>query len=223
MKKKLCLFLACAMTALLLFGCGSSSQTEETADTAQTEGTEETVEYTSEDGLPPLEDELKQFYQEAHDLYEQIALTGFEMDTNTTLDVNGLIYYKITDSRFSNYDEFYSYLNKYFTKDFIDNEILSETNLRFAKGEDGAAYILDGGRGTNIFFAGYVMTLDSRSDKEILFTATVYNTTGTTEPNTAEIFYTAPENPEDYTTTEYQFDMIQEDGSWKFDNFYLFY
>lgn len=221
MKKKLCLFLACAMTAILLFGCSSSNS----GDTA--EGQEEVttpgsnIEYEQDGSLPPLDKDLQTLYQEAQALYEQISLTGFEMDSSDTLEKDGMVYFKVTDSRFRDYDSFYSYLNKYFTKDFIDEEILAESNLRFAKSDDGGLYVLDGNRGTNIFFAGYVMTVDSQTDKEILFTSTAYYTIDT--PNEAEIFYTAPEDPENYTTKTYQFDMIQEDGSWKFDNFYLFY
>lgn len=222
MKKKLCLFFACAITTVMLFGCGNSSE-QTTEDTNDTASSAVEVEFKEDGSLPPLEKDLQQLYQEAYALYEQIALTGFEMDTSKTMETDGLVYYKVNDSRFSDYDSFYAYLNQYFTKDFIDEEILSENNLRFAKGEDGSLYILDGGRGTNIFFAGYVMTLDSQTEKEIKFTATVYNTSGTTEPNTDPIFYTEPENPDQYTTTSYQFNMIQEDGNWKFDSFYLFY
>lgn len=138
------------------------------------------------------------------------------------MEKNGNTYYKVTDERFATYDDFQAYLEQYFTKDFVSSEILAEKNIQFVKGDDGALYFLGGGRGSNIFYAGHVFKLDRQTDKEIDLTATAYYSTGDSAYN-GEVFYVAPENADEFSTTDYHFVMLLEDGEWKFDDFVLFY
>lgn len=227
MKKKLYLFLACAaVAAMVLGGCGGKKSDEAPADAKepgqeQQNGEEEEV-YTSEDGRPPLADDLKELYQDAAEIYTEISLATFDADDNSTMEKNGLQYFKVDDDRFATYDEFQTYLEQYFTKDFVSSEILTDKNVQFAKGDDGALYFLGAGRGSNIYYAGHVFKLDRKLDKEIDLTATAYYSTGDSAYD-GEIFYVEPENAGDFTTTDYHFVMLKEDGEWKFDDFVLFF
>ncbi len=224
MKKKLYLFLACAaVAAMVLGGCGGKDKNNDAADgTEPDQKQEEEIVYTSEDGRPPLADDLKHLYQGAAEIYAEISLGTFDADVNTTMEKNGNTYYKVTDERFATYDDFQAYLEQYFTKDFVSSEILAEKNIQFVKGDDGALYFLGGGRGSNIFYAGHVFKLDRQTDKEIDLTATAYYSTGDSAYN-GEVFYVAPENADEFSTTDYHFVMLLEDGEWKFDDFVLFY
>lgn len=217
MKKKLITLLACAMIgASVLSGCGGSTDAEVPEESVAATITVE------DESLPPLEADLQEMYAEAYKIYNQISFGKFDYDEETTIEKDGFEYYKITDSRFKTYDDFQKFLEQYFTKDFVANGILGEGNIMFAKGEDGGLYFLGGGRGSNIFYAGHVFELDRETEKEIDFKATAYYT-NSNEAYDGEYFYTAPENPDDYTTQEFHFVLLNEDGAWKFDDFALFF
>lgn len=218
MKKKLVTLMACAMIGTaVLAGCGGNS--------ANTEVPEDSVAATitvEDASLPPLSEELQELYAGAYKIYNQISFGKFDYDETATMDKDGITYYKITDSRFQTYDDFQKFLEQYFTKDFVTNGILSEDNIMFAKGDDGGLYFLGSGRGTNIFYAGHVFEMDRETEQEIDFKATAYYT-NSAEAYEGDYFYTAPENPDDYTTQEFHFVLLNEDGAWKFDDFALFY
>ena len=103
MKKKLYLFLACAaVAAMVLGGCGGKDKNNDAADgTEPDQKQEEEIVYTSEDGRPPLADDLKDLYQGAAEIYAEISLGTFDADENTTMEKNGNTYYKVTDERFA--------------------------------------------------------------------------------------------------------------------------
>ena len=92
----------------------------------------------------------------------------------------------------------------------------------FTKGEDGGLYYLGGGRGSNIFYAGHTFEIDKESDDEIGFKATAYYT-NSNEAYKGDYFYTAPDNPEDYTTQEFLFVLWKEDAGWRINTFHLFF
>lgn len=218
MKKKFVVLMTCALIgASVLSGCGGNSVETEAPENPAAE----TI--VVEDGsLPPLDEDLQELYAGAYKIYNQISFGNFDYDEETTMEKDGIKYYQITDSRFKTYDEFQKFLEQYFTKDFVTNCILSESNIMFAKGEDGGLYFLGGGRGMNIFYAGHTFQLDNEAENEINFTATAYYT-NSNEAYDGEYFYTAPENPDDYTTQEFHFILLKEDGQWKFDDFALFF
>ncbi|MGN1231799.1 MAG: DL-endopeptidase inhibitor IseA family protein [Anaerotignum sp.] len=217
MKKKFVVLMTCAlMGASVLAGCGGNS-----AEAPTQSPVEEAI--VVEDGsLPPLDEDLQELYAGAYKIYNQISFGNFDCDAETTMEKDGFEYYKITDSRFETYDAFREYLEQYFTKDFVANGILGEGNIMFAKGEDGGLYFLGGGRGMNIFYAGHTFRLDEETDSEINFTATAYYT-NSNEAYDGDYFYTAPETPEDYTTQDFHFTLLKEDGAWKFNDFALFF
>lgn len=209
MKKRLFAIFACTIFTLALASCGN--KTAETPDEPTT-------------GMPapmePLtEEELLEMYTDAADIYSDIKMLTFDTDTDRTIVKNDNTYYRIHDERFESMDDFQHYLHYFFTEDFIQKELIDE-NL-FIEGKDGYLYILDAGRGTDIFYAGYSMGEPAVTEESIKFDVTAYYTSE--EPYDGEIFTEAPAEPIDFETETYTFKLVPEEGTWKFDDFHLFY
>lgn len=217
MKKKLAMVLSCALAAALLFGCTSKEPKTTEGETQQ----QTTTETDTADGELTAE-KFQTLYDGAFAIYKQIVLEGFEMSTTDVIDVDGYTYNRVTDERFPDMDSFRTYLGQYFTQNMMDTDIFAENNIRFTEGKGGGLYVLDGARGTNIFYAGYVMGEPVKTETGMSVTATAYYTNDG-KPYEGETFTEAPADPSKYDTTEYTFDLVQEDGQWKFDNFHLFY
>lgn len=177
---------------------------------------------SSQDGLPPLEDNYKELYQDAEELYTKIVFGNFHCDVTKELTKNDYTYYKVDEPAFDSYDAFTDYLSKYFTEDFINQNILNPDSIRFLKGDDGALYLLDAGRGSNIFYAGHVFHSVQRTDNQITFTATVYYSTGQNGYEGDPIF-TEPENISDFATQDFTFSLVKDGDTWKFDQFICFF
>ena len=210
MKKRVFAIFACTLfTLALATGCGKKAP--ETPDEPTT-------------GMPaPMEtlseEERMEMYTDAADIYAAIKMLTFDTDTDRTIVKDDYTYYRIHDERFESMDDFQHYLNYFFTKDFIQNELMNE-NL-FIEGKDGYLYVAAAGRGANIFYAGYNMGEAVASENEITFDVTAYYTTD--KPYDGEIFTEAPENAADYETEVFQFRLVPEYHLWKFDKFTMFY
>lgn len=217
MKKKLVVLMTCAMIGTgVLSACGNN------AAEAGKEPAIETAE-TDDASMPLLDADLRELYAGALEIYSQINFGDFDYDEAAILEKEDFTYYKITDDRFQTYDDFQKYLEQYFTKDFVKTSILSENSIMFTEDADGNLYFLGGGRGKNIYYAGHVFApAAEQTETEISCTATAYYT-NSNDPYDGDYFFTAPENPEDYTTQKFQFLLLKEDGAWKFDDFALFY
>lgn len=217
MKKKLITLLACVVLgAAVVTGCGGTGG----SIGGETHECKVVIEEAS---LPPLEDEMKELYRGAYEIYSEINFGLLEYDEETTMEKDGFTYYKVTDGRFKSYDDFQKYLLQYFTENFVNGNILSPENIMFIKGEDGGLYTLGGGRGTNIYYAGHTFTMDKESEEEIGFKATAYYT-NSNEPYSGDYIYKAPENAEDYTTQDYLFVLWNDaEIGWRFNTFYLFF
>lgn len=171
MKKKLAIVLSCALAATLLFGCTSKEPTTTEGETQQ----ETTTETDAADGELTAE-QFQTLYDGAFAIYKQIVLEGFEMSTTDIIDVDGYTYNRVTDERFSDMEAFRTYLGQYFTQNMMDTDIFAENNIRFTEGKGGGLYVLDGARGTNIFYAGYVMGEPVKTETGMSVTATAYYT-----------------------------------------------
>lgn len=214
MKKRAFILLVCAAAAVTaLVGCNNNGQAENPP--------EETV-VIADESLPPLSEDLQELYKDAYTIYYDISFGMFEADENDTLIKDDFTYYRVKDNRFQDYDAFRGYLENYFTKDYINEEILSETNILFTKGDNGGLYFLNGGRGSNIYYAGHTFQVERETEKEIDLVGTAYYT-NSNEPYDGNYFYTAPEDPDAFTEQVYPFVLLKEDGNWKFDSFSLFY
>ena len=211
MKKKVFAIFAC-MLLVLSVGCGKKDPVE-TPDTDNPAVETELPESLSAEDTQKL-------YTDAMDIYADISMADFEVDTDKKIvkDENKY-YYKIEDARFESYDDFYRYLNQYFTKDCIQKENMIDDEL-FTEGKDGYLYVLAAGRGTDLFYAGYSMGEPVMTENSITVEVTAYYAD---EPYEEEIFTEAPDGPVDFETEVYPFKLVPEDGVWKFDNFHMFY
>ena len=216
MKKKLLTLLAAALLCMGI-GCGISKETEPPVE----EDFVAASIVVDKESMPPLDRELQQFYKEAYKIYAQVNLGRFNFCVNDTTEKHGMRYYRIIDSRFRTYDDLYNYLLQYFTADFVDNYMLQKENIMYLKGDNGGLYFLALPRSTNPFYAGHTFDIDKEGKTEMGVTATVYYTTE--DYYTDKPFYKTPKDPEAYQTKEYRFPLVQENGSWKFDDFYLFF
>ena len=213
MKKKLLAIFACTVfTLALATGCGNKAP-EETAEPETTVTETEAVE-------PLTEDEILAVYEEAADIYADISMLTFPVDTEYAIVQDDITYYRMDDERFESYSDFQNYLNQYFTINMVNTDLLK--GYSFIEGKDGYLYMADAGRGSNLFYAGYVMHEPTIAEDEITVNLTAYYTADDT-PYTGEGFTTEPENPEDFRTEEYQFTLLPEDGVWKFETFRVFY
>lgn len=212
MKKRVFAIFACLLLVMSA-SCGKKAPAPETPDT-NPPAEAETLE-------PLTQEELTQVYEDATEIYTEISTVSFDVDTEKSIiKEDSKYYYKIEDERFESYDDFYRYLNQYFTKDLIQNDNLIDEFL-FQEGKDGYLYLLAAGRGTNIFYAGYSVGEPVVTEDSITFDVTAYYTAD--EPYDGEIFTEAPESPIDFETETYTFKLIPEDSAWKFDTFHLFY
>lgn len=177
---------------------------------------------TSEDGLPPLEDNLKALYQEAETIYFQIIFGDFDCDTNTSIEKDNYTYYKVTDPNFDSYDSFKTYLLNYFSEGLIDEKLLKPVDTRFIEGEDGTLYMMDFGHSSNILYAGHVFHAAQRSETKITFIGTGYYS-NKEEGYVGKPFFTEPKNIRDFTTQDFTFSLVKDDDRWKFDQFSIFY
>lgn len=210
------------MIFFLLFPLILSSCKEASSDSPNTTPQPLETSNSSQDGLPPMEDTFKTLYQGANEIYTKIVFGDFRCDVNKTVTKNDLIYYKVDEPAFDSYDAFTTYLSKYFTEDFINKAILNPEYTRFMKGEDGALYLLDAGRGANILYAGHVFHSPQQTENQITFSATAYYTSAQ-EPYEGEVFFTAPKNINDFTTQDFTFILVKEKDAWKFDQFACFF
>ncbi|MBR5268902.1 MAG: hypothetical protein IKU21_00160, partial [Anaerotignum sp.] len=168
---------------------------------------------------PLTEEELLEMYTDAADIYSDIKMLTFDTDTDRTIVKNDNTYYRIHDERFESMDDFQHYLHYFFTEDFIQKELIDE-NL-FIEGKDGYLYVLDAGRGTDIFYAGHEVGEPVISENEITFDVTAYYTVD--EPYERDPFDATFLPDGEFETEVYSFRLVPEEGLWKFDDFYLFY
>ena len=212
MKKKLLAIFACTVfTLALATGCGSKAPETEEPETIVTET--ETTEALTEEAILEL-------YDEATDIYADISMLTFPVDTEYAIVQDDVTYYRMDDERFECYEDFKNYLNQYFTINMVNTDLLK--GYSFIEGKDGYLYMADAGRGSNTTYAGYVMHEPTIAEDEITVNLTAYYTADD-EPYTGQGFTTEPENPEDFRTEAYQFTLLPEDGVWKFETFRVFY
>ncbi len=222
MKKTLYTLLACTVLAFSLNGCGGQPADQTTQEDMPTDAAQTTTEYEPlSPELPPLSPELQTRYSEAEAFLLDISFCGFACDYTDFIQVDGIDYYRVSTDQYADYAAFEEDLQRHFTDAFIEQSILGDNGL-FAEGENGGLYFSDGARGANIFYAGHTFAIDSETADEINFTATAYYANGD-EPYDGDLFYTAPEDPENYNTQDYHFRLVNEDGQWKFDEFSLLF
>lgn len=251
MKKKVLFILLIVVTGMF-FGCGTPEQTIKPGENistgdAETKNGETTAEkttavenptekvkeeqitqsYDSRDGLPPVEPEMKQFYQEAEELFKDVVFLRIKcdeqqskMESSGDEDVN-VLYYRVVDNRYPTLEKLKEELEQYFTKPFTE-QLVSEpiwNQPRFRE-YDGQLYMIQASRGGNIQYAGHVFETVEADENTIKMPVKVYYALNATP---YEYFYEYPEDLAAYEVKEYTQIMTREDGKWKFSQFELFY
>ena len=211
MKKRIFAIFACFIfTAAMVTGCKKAPETPDTS-----------APVTEADVLKPLTtEEVEQMYADATDIYADISMLNFPVDSEHSIIQDDITYHRMADERFDSYESFQKYLNQFFTINMVNTDLLKGYN--FIEGKDGYLYMADAGRGSNLFYAGYVMHEPTIAEDEITLNLTAYYTADD-EPYTGQGFTAEPENPEDFRTEDYQFTLLPEDGVWKFETFRVFY
>ncbi|MGN0606580.1 MAG: hypothetical protein ACI4JM_08670 [Oscillospiraceae bacterium] len=175
--------------------------------------------YTSEDGRPPLPDDLKDFYTSALEVYSKIYYCSFTADASTPVWVNGKNgYIRVTDARFPDYQSLYTFASYYFTDELMQTKILPYGQTSFVD-KYGAFYMGPATNVKNPAYAGHVFKNVTQSTTEIVCTADVYYLLGTDAVNTAPIFYTEPANKSLYAVTQVTFKLVPFENRWKFSEF----
>lgn len=191
----------------------------DTSSSEETTTTEVTSEYSSEDGRPPLPDDLKDFYTSALEVYSKIYYCSFTSDTSTPVWVNGKDgYTRVTDTRFPDYQSLYTFASYYFTDDLMTNQILPYGQTSFVD-KYGAFYMAPATNTKNPAYAGHVFRLVSQTDSEIVCTADVYYLLGNGTVNTDPIFFTEPADKSKYAVSQLTFRLTKFEDRWKFSQF----
>ncbi len=177
------------------------------------------TQYSSEDGRPPVSDDLKDFYTSALEVYSKIYYCSFTSDTTTPVWVNGKNgYTRVTDTRFPDYQSLYTFASHYFTDDLMSRQILPFGQIDFVE-KYGAFYMAPATKVKNTAYAGHVFKLNSQTDNEIICTADVYYLLGTNVVNTEPIFYTEPSDKSRYSVSQVSFKLTKLGEEWKFAEF----
>ncbi len=173
------------------------------------------------DGLPPLEDELLAFYKEAYDFFEKYHTCGFKYDYNQSIETDRGIYYKVIEPQMDTLEALNTKISSYFTQDteieMLENKIFYPDKLEYFIEKDNCLYVLGFDSPSNIFYAGHVFELISKSENKIGLKLIRYLSKDT-EPNAGdnELVFTIPEDNDKYDVEEKYFILIKETDGWRF-------
>lgn len=230
MRRKL--LAALAVTVGLLTACGSpmtnNNSGAEQASEQRTEIKEtEKKSYDSKDGLPPVNEDLKQFYREAETHFLDIVFLRLKCDKTQTItektdegDVS-VVYGRVTDARYPTLAKLREMTERYFTAAFTEELLTKEEyeQPRFRE-YDGELYMIQMMRSGNIQYAGHVFE-DIETDGTVMkMPVKVYYALNATP---YEYFYETPEDLAAYRMKEYVQVLTKEDNGWRFSRFELFY
>ena len=175
---------------------------------------EENKQYTA-NGFPPLAENLQVMYQRAEEMVRAFTLCAFQTDGNQRVMIDGMDYNPIIDPRFQTYGELETYLGQLFTGEFINETLLSKDSC-VKKAEDDVAVVIAASGSEDITYAGHVFRVTEKTDTKIVLVATAYFADDMYMEN---YFFTAPSNPEDFTTKEYTYQLDYTQNGWRFSKF----
>lgn len=167
-------------------------------------------------GCPPLAENLQKQFAGAKEMVDAFRSCQFSgIDYQVSRQIGNNYYWVIADPRFPTYAELTAYLKTLFTGRFVYENLLTAESC-VQPSSEGLACVLQGGKGVDPRYAGYVMRVDSQTPTDIQMTATVYYAPDAYE---GEIFYATPANPDFYTTKELKIAMTKTDDGWRFTKF----
>ena len=224
MNKKLFLFLAAAIAFTSVFaGCQSpaDSQSGSLSSTACSfiDDTIAGASFDRQDGLPPLNDTLKEAYKKAAERSKMMTYMEFSMDDAAFVTIGDVEdYVRVTDSRFPSVAALKSYLSESFTDECITRNWLSGDSQLF-RDYNGALYVLPYGASGDLLYRGHTFTVTKADSNAVEFTATVYDIRDS-ENSDSSLFFSPPSDPQNYDTATLQFSLVKgSDGVWRFDEF----
>ena len=160
--------------------------------------------------LPPISSEARNVFEKAYDIYYQIGVCNQLLSSEPT-EINGQIWYEVTDSRFRNMNDFKTYLSGLFSSEWLDTWGIWDEYMDY----NGKLYSTGGGKCGNMAYRGHTFQIISESDSKIEFNATIY--CNDNMEDSKPYFYTTPSNPQDYYTFDRYFRMVKENGVWVVD------
>ena len=161
-------------------------------------------------GCPPIPQPLQQLYLDSQEMAAAFALCHFTTD-GVTRQIGNQTYDVISDPRFPTYQALEDYLNELFTQDYVAAVFLNPTGP-VQKSADGLACAIQASGVSDVTYAGHVFRVDQETDTKIQLTATVYYAEN---DRAGEPFFTVPQNPQDYTTTEMAFTFVNSQDGWR--------
>ena len=222
-----CLFLC---LAFCLVGCknGASSQVQGANQTTSSENErgenpqlntskvdeEENKKYT-ENGFPPLAENLQVMYQRAEEMVRAFTLCAFQTDGTVNMTIDGMDYNPIVDPRFKTYTALEAYLGELFTQEFIGETLLSKDSC-VKKADDDVAAVIAASGTEDVTYAGHVFRVTEKTDNKIVFVATAYFAD---DMYLESYFFTTPENPEKFKTQEFTYQLDYTQNGWRFSKF----
>lgn len=223
-KVKIVQLIAAILISITLVGCRTGQQVDahnssidsENAATQNKQDGDKII--YGENGLPPLQNKILDFYKEAYEFYQKYYMCGFQLDYNNMKVVNGLNYYQVMAEAFSTQEELENQIKSYFTGMAL-NDILSEINYYFIE-EDGILYALDFGSSANLFYCGHIFQLVNENDEKIELKLIRYLAKDQ-ENISQEAFYTIPLNLEKYEIEEFPIVLEKEGSDWKLSEIHL--
>ncbi len=228
--KRILAFCLVLCLALALAGCNKNPSTV-TSDNTQTTSSEnergenpslvtsktqqeENKKYT-ENGFPPLAENLQVMYQRAEEMARAFTLCSFQTDGSQSIVIDGMNYNPIVDPRFNTYSGLETYLGELFTQDFIKETLLSADSC-VKKADDDVAAVIAASGAEDITYAGHVFRVTEKTDEKIVFVATTYFAE---DMYLESYFFTTPSNPEDFTTKEFTYQLDYTQNGWRFSKF----
>ena len=165
-------------------------------------------------GYPPLAENLQRMYQNAEEMMRAFTLCSFQTDTSI-INIEGIDYNPIIDSRFNTYTKLKEYLLQYFTEDFVKEQLLTDEACVQQAEDDVAAAMVASGSEDNTY-AGHVFRVVEKNDTKIVFTATAYFAADVYLEN---YFYTTPQNADEFTVKEFTYQLDYTQNGWRFSQF----
>lgn len=182
-------------------------------DTSNTQQ-EENKELT-QNGFPPLAENLQYMYQGAEEMVRAFTLCSFQTDGNQVITMDGMDYNPIVDPRFTTYTALETYLAQYFTKEFIEENLLSADSC-VKKADDDVAAVIAASGAEDATYAGHMFRVTEKTDKKIVFVATAFFAEDTYLEN---YFFSPPQDSGKFTTKEFTYQLDYTQNGWRFSKF----
>ena len=226
MYKKLTAALVCC---LLLTACSghpapSSDTTEPTATTGTTTAASaSTTAAATTAALAPINDlgDFQALYDTALERVTAMRFCDVRVDGSDCKDTDGYRYCRVNEDAYSTMAELRAYLGECFTEEFIDRELLPADQILWRE-FDGALYMLEFGRGSNLLYAGHVLELTSLNDREICWTAHCYYAKNADDAPD-EPFYETPADAARYDVEDKPLTLQNTADGWRFSQFPVYY